>query len=357
MATWLFSGAAFAAVWALGFLVAAHSRGHLRSALAPAGILLCAAIWMASGGTSLSGSFPAALFGFHLPTGFLIGPLVLYYARTILRSGDALRTLDVLHLLPAGLALISLLLYHGASAAEEDLMRQGSGAAGAWFQALNLGLKISVLFYKIAVTIMFVRSVPRETRYLPLMVLYCAIIGDLMIGIAGYLTGTKELILASAAGLPAVLYGAFLASCRWPEIIGSLRADISRRRYEKTRLLGLNVGGVVEELRRLMEEEKAFSDEDLTLGGLASELGITPHQLSQILNERLEKSFSAYVNQYRVMEARELIAKEPDRSLLSVCHAAGFNSKSAFNRAFRQVCGETPQQFRQGLGILSDVDK
>ncbi len=97
--------------------------------------------------------------------------------------------------------------------------------------------------------------------------------------------------------------------------------------------------------------------QDLTLGGLASELGITPHQLSQILNERLEKSFSAYVNQYRVMEARELIAKEPDRSLLSVCHAAGFNSKSAFNRAFRQVCGETPQQFRHGLGILSGVEK
>ena len=70
----------------------------------------------------------------------------------------------------------------------------------------------------------------------------------------------------------------------------------------------------------------------------------------------MRMSFSLFVNEYRVTEARELIAKQPDRSLLSVCHAAGFNSKSAFNRAFRQVCGETPQQFRQGLGILSGVD-
>lgn len=353
MATWLFSGSAFSIVWSLGLLIAAQSRGRLRSALAPAGILFCAGVWLVSGGIFLSGSYPPLLFGFHLPTGYLIGPLVLYYARTILRSSAVLRGIDALHLLPAVAALASLVFYHTSSAEEQNIFRQGH----PWFLALNAGLKVSVLIYKIVVTAMFLRTVPRDLRYLPLMILYGVIVLDLGVGVAGYLTNKKELIVASAAGLPAILYTAFLASCRWPEIIGSLRADVSRRRYEKTRLLGLDVGGVVEELRRLMEEEKAFSDEDLTLSGLARELGITPHQLSQILNERLQKSFSLFVNEYRVMEARELIAKEPQRSLLSVCHACGFNSKSSFNRAFRQICSETPQQFRQGLAILSGIEK
>jgi len=38
-----------------------------------------------------------------------------------------------------------------------------------------------------------------------------------------------------------------------------------------------------------MELEKAFADEDISLKGIASELNVTTHQLSQILNERIKK--------------------------------------------------------------------
>lgn len=354
MGAWLFSGAVFSLVWALGFLVSEHSAGRLRTAIAPAAILACAGIWLFAGGNSLSGSMQGMLFGFHLPSGFLIGPLVLYYARSMLNPGG-LRRLDILHALASLSAAACLLIYHTSSEQMQAAAVQGQSTLGVLFLIMNVGLKISVLLYTAVVTVMFVRIVPRESRYLPLLFLYCAIIADLVLGIAGYVFHLRGLILASAAGLPLILYAAFLAACRWPGMMGSLRADVSRQRYQKTRLLGLDVAGVVHELERLMQEEKAFSDEDLTLASLASELEIKPHQLSQILNERLQKSFSAYVNHYRVLEARALILKEPDRSLLSICHAAGFNSKSAFNRAFRQASGETPQQFKQSQKILSGI--
>lgn len=354
MGPWLTSGAIFAFVWALGFLVAEHSAGRLRTAIAPAAVLGLGGVWLLSGGLFLSGNLPLWMYGFHLPAAFLIGPLVLYYARSILNPLP-LRGIDAMHAIPSAGAILCLMLFQSLSGEGQLSVFQGQGRLSVVFGAMNLGLKVSVLVYTAVVTVMFFRIVPRDSRYLPLLALYGAIIADLVVGIAGYAAGFRPLIAASAAGLPVILYAAFLASCRWPGMMGSLRADVSRQRYQKTRLLGMDVAGVVAELQRLMREEKAFSDEDVSLASLALELGIKPHQLSEILNERLHKSFSAYVNEYRVMEARELILKEPDRSLLSICHAAGFNSKSAFNRAFRQISGETPQEFKQSQKILSGI--
>lgn len=216
MATWLFSGAVFACVWGLGFLVAMHSRGRLREALAPAGILLASGIWLGSGAVFLSGNGLPALFGIHLPAGFLIGPLVLLYARFILRSQEGLRMSDALHAVPSLAAVFCLTWYHVSSPEDQAAAMQMQGSEGALFALLNAGLKVSVLGYTAVVPAWFFRLIPREPRYLPLLFLYGAVIADLLIGIAGFASGHKALILASAAGLPPILYGSFLAACSPP---------------------------------------------------------------------------------------------------------------------------------------------
>jgi len=96
-----------------------------------------------------------------------------------------------------------------------------------------------------------------------------------------------------------------------------------------------------------MEVEKAFADEELSLKDLAGDLGISPHQLSQILNERIRKNFSTFVNEYRIDEAKKLLVEEPDRSILSVGIAAGFNSNTTFITAFSKHVGVSPGQYRK----------
>ena len=73
-----------------------------------------------------------------------------------------------------------------------------------------------------------------------------------------------------------------------------------------------------------MNDEKIFADEELTLPSLADELGISAHQLSEILNREIKKNFNTFINEYRVKEAKELLVDEPGRSILSVGIAAGF---------------------------------
>ena len=73
-----------------------------------------------------------------------------------------------------------------------------------------------------------------------------------------------------------------------------------------------------------------------------------PHQLSQFLNERLETSFTRYVNSFRVEEAKWLLLEKPARSILSICYQVGFSSKSSFNSVFKNITGFTPTEFRSG---------
>ena len=75
---------------------------------------------------------------------------------------------------------------------------------------------------------------------------------------------------------------------------------------------GWTLSASLARLREIMEVEKAFADEELSLKDLAGDLGISPHQLSQILNERIRKNFSTFVNEYRIDEAKKLLVEEPD---------------------------------------------
>ncbi|MBP7602454.1 MAG: AraC family transcriptional regulator [Spirochaetes bacterium] len=139
----------------------------------------------------------------------------------------------------------------------------------------------------------------------------------------------------------------YLATQRHPDYMRLLKIESRKSHYERSRLHGLDLERILARLREIMEVEKAFADEELSLKDLAGDLGISPHQLSQILNERIRKNFSTFVNEYRIDEAKKLLVEEPDRSILSVGIAAGFNSNTTFITAFSKHVGVSPGQYRK----------
>ena len=76
---------------------------------------------------------------------------------------------------------------------------------------------------------------------------------------------------------------------------------------------------------------------------------MTPHQLSQFLNEQMKANFRNYVNGYRVREARRLLAHNGKTSISSICYEVGFNSKSTFYTVFKEVTGKTPREIRDEI--------
>ncbi|MEI6387901.1 MAG: helix-turn-helix domain-containing protein, partial [Spirochaetota bacterium] len=80
-------------------------------------------------------------------------------------------------------------------------------------------------------------------------------------------------------------------------------------------------------------------------------LGFQRNRLTQVINDGLGKNFYRYVNEYRVEEVKRKIAVgEAERlSILGVALDSGFNSKSAFNEAFKGIMRCTPSEYRKSL--------
>jgi AraC-like DNA-binding protein len=96
-----------------------------------------------------------------------------------------------------------------------------------------------------------------------------------------------------------------------------------------------------------MEHDKLFLDNELGLPGIAEKLGISIHDTSYLINEVTGSNFYNFVNKYRVEEAKNLLASASLEKLniLGIAFAAGFNSKTAFNTAFKKWTGVSPSEY------------
>lgn len=109
-------------------------------------------------------------------------------------------------------------------------------------------------------------------------------------------------------------------------------------------------------LTDLMATQKTYLDNELSLPVLAKELNVSTHDLSYLLNEVLGTSFFKFINNYRVEEAKQLMlsAQHQHLNLLGIAYAAGFNSKTTFNTAFKNETGLSPSQFiNQNKRVIS----
>ena len=106
---------------------------------------------------------------------------------------------------------------------------------------------------------------------------------------------------------------------------------------------------VIDELERLMGEEKIFREEGFTIRRLANKLDIKEYRLRRLINGHLGyRNFNRFLNQYRIEEvARQLVAPETRHlPVLSIALDIGYRSLSPFNKAFKEIKGMTPTEYR-----------
>lgn len=122
-----------------------------------------------------------------------------------------------------------------------------------------------------------------------------------------------------------------------------------QKKYEKSSLTPEKAEECLKCLKILMNKEKPYLDSELSLQKLSSLLAISPHHLSQVLNENMEQSFFDFVNSYRIEEAKKLLLSPKSEllTILAIAEESGFNSKSAFNTAFKKFTGLTPSEFKK----------
>jgi AraC-like DNA-binding protein len=98
-------------------------------------------------------------------------------------------------------------------------------------------------------------------------------------------------------------------------------------------------------LKKLVLQDKVFFERFLDLRMLAEKVKVTPHQLSQYLNEVMKLSFYDFINQHRV-EAAKISLCNSRQAILDIALIVGFNNKATFNKSFKKYTGMTPSQYR-----------
>jgi YesN/AraC family two-component response regulator len=127
--------------------------------------------------------------------------------------------------------------------------------------------------------------------------------------------------------------------------------EISISKYTKSSLTESGKMKILDNIILELETKKYFSDNLASLSDLAKKIGESPHHVSQVINEKLDVSFFELLASYRVEEAKRLLTEEKNNKLTieEVSEMVGYNSKTAFNNAFKKLSGKTPSEFRKSI--------
>jgi AraC-like DNA-binding protein len=103
-------------------------------------------------------------------------------------------------------------------------------------------------------------------------------------------------------------------------------------------------------LQSLMEQQKVYKTEGLTIGALAGLMNEQEYKLRRLINSQLGfRNFNDFLNQYRVNEACEILSDpaQTKKTILEIAYDLGYQSIGPFNKAFKDLKGTTPTAYRK----------
>ena len=86
----------------------------------------------------------------------------------------------------------------------------------------------------------------------------------------------------------------------------------------------------------------------VTVSEVTRAVGVSERTLRRIFSTHLGMSWRSYLLRARVLHAMTLLA-QPDRNVLEVSIAVGFDDAGAFARSFARHCGETPSAYKRRI--------
>jgi AraC-like DNA-binding protein len=168
-----------------------------------------------------------------------------------------------------------------------------------------------------------------------------------------YLTGAF-LSLNHEIIMTCVDFGFFVFACafiwkglRQPNVFAGIEESSEGVKYKKSLMTKSEKKDYKKKLLICMESKRPYLIPALTIVDLAKELDISSKNLSQLINETFRMNFYRFVNSYRIEAAKRMMSSafDPKTTILEVLYEAGFNSKSSFNRMFKEQTGITPSQY------------
>ncbi|TGM74829.1 AraC family transcriptional regulator [Leptospira mtsangambouensis] len=346
---WMGSGSVFCLIWSLSNLI----RNRNLSGFVWSFILFSTGLWLLTGAFMFTGFYKylPIIALVHIPFVFLSSTLLYFYLEYLFLEKPI--QIKIYHFLPAFVSVLLLFpFYFGSDSYQLDVLEQMTKTEyGSVVVGLNFGIKLSILLsvglFLLKEWIPNVRLSVFFTKKAIYSLIFILLIWiDLLLGSIGFTFQIPFFRKLSAYLLPVLMYFYYFTRELWAPFVSDVRDSIQRNKYEKSKLVSVQLETIDQRLYELMRE-KVFCDEDLSLSKLAEMAEVKPGQLSEYFHKRYGFGFYQYINQYRIDEAKHLLLESEERSILSIADSVGFNSKSTFNRVFLETVGSTPSEFRK----------
>lgn len=314
--------------------------------------------------------YPHAM-GFSYPFPLLYGPLFFLYAKLVSKKEGRLRAIDLLHFTPV-LAVYCITAPVFFSSGDEKIAFLNNMIHNIHppFYSIAEGI---IPVQGIAYTILTIKIVAEYNRSIKdtysnidlinLSWLKYLTLGMIVIWSIVALVTIVRLAMPSVSRIDALVnvalavlvYSIGYMGLKQPEIfLNPSVGTPGTPQPEKYRRSGLSddiAESVKQKLTAVMASEKLYLDTELTLPKLADRLNVSSHNLSEVINSKLNLSYFDFINSYRVEEFKSRIGDPANEryNLLSIAFDSGFKSKGTFNSIFKKSTGMTPSEYKSRL--------
>ncbi|BDD02596.1 helix-turn-helix domain-containing protein [Aureibacter tunicatorum] len=317
------------------------------------------------------------LFYVSEPLIMLNAPLIYIYTRNLLSPKLELKKSDALFLIPFVLSVLAYIPFYSLSAEQKiaDFMQFGGLNTdiseniwewnfevcwGAVFlvaslkQLAEFNLKIRQQFSDVHnaslhLTQWFIKFC-LITYCLELTVVYATLYGWGDHKTLFYFLNGFNAVVLLLVGVDAVFSSKYVDALEknWQAVPQEEKELAQSKKYVSSTLDQDQSRKIKQAIEQYMLDQKPYLNAQFRLGDLAEAMEISSHQISQVLNESVNKNFNEFVNQYRINEAVRLLQDQSysHLTLSAIGFEAGFNSKSSFYSAFKKVTGKTPSEFK-----------
>ncbi|MEM9078553.1 MAG: AraC family transcriptional regulator [Bacteroidota bacterium] len=298
---------------------------------------------------------------------FLYGPLGYIYLKRLLEKGSEKYRLHWVHYIPA-LIYLAYLVYLNVLPTEVFANKWSGGDLGVpFFLAELLALVHNCIFWYFCGQLIF-NYHQRETSQLSFVQQTTSFIRAIHI-LVGFILFLWMLSFLNGyylkfgfwyinydmvwIGIPVLIYIVGYYALRQPEIFRIQIDTKIDKGIIKQRLPESEIEILKSKLEGLIETEKVYLKNELTLTDLSQELDTTTNNLSWLLNNIYQSNFYEFINKYRIEAFLKKIRnnEHATRTLLSLSLEVGFNSKSTFNKAFKSVLNDTPSNYIKKMGV------
>ncbi|KAA3653960.1 MAG: AraC family transcriptional regulator [Calditrichaeota bacterium] len=300
------------------------------------------------------------------PFNFLLGPLIYLYIATKLYEQNERKAW--LHFLPAIFYFVYMHIFEDYSYAEkynahisayhpemESMISQGAEPQDPLFlrKFINELTILSMLFYSALSIYRLVSTRQKESPDQKRKKLYSLLWFDISIFTfillivifvkINYRNDLGDYIIISAVAV--FIYMLSFLIVRNSVFFQKSQYD---RKYSKSALDEGMKDQILAKLQHILISEKLYRNSSVSLLYLAKRTHCTPNHLSQIINERLQKTLPELLADYRIADAQKILMDPgyASETIEGIALAVGYNSKSTFNKVFKKITGQTPSQFR-----------